>query len=147
MTIKISKIQSTKEMQHCMDIRLKVFVQGQNVPLHEEVDGKDEIAEHYLLTIDDQPCATARVRRVADYAKIERVAVLDTYQGKGLGQLIMKKIISDYSSQRIKSLKLSSQVYAIPFYEKLGFKVSGEEYMDAGIPHKDMYLDILEQSP
>ena len=31
--------------------------------------------------------------------------------------------------------KLSAQVYAEGFYEKLGYTRTGEEYMDAGIPH------------
>ena len=50
-------------------------------------------------------------------------------------------ILSDLKhSTGIVMAKLSSQTYAIPFYEKLGFTVCSGEYMDANIPHKDMKL-------
>ena len=53
----------------------------------------------------------------------------------------MRFILSDLRQHAlIKKVKLSSQTYAIQFYEKLGFQVCSDEYMDAGIPHKDMRL-------
>jgi predicted GNAT family N-acyltransferase len=38
--------------------------------------------------------------------------------------------------------KLGAQTHAIAFYERLGFEISSEEYLDANIPHKDMELDL-----
>ena len=35
---------------------------------------------------------------------------------------------------------LSAQTHAIGFYEKFGFKVVSEEYLDAGIPHVKMEM-------
>ena len=40
-----------------------------------------------------------------------------------------------------KTVVLGAQTQAIPFYEKLGYKVFGPEYLDAGIPHRDMKKD------
>ena len=37
---------------------------------------------------------------------------------------------------------LSSQVSAIPFYERLGYVASGPVYDDAGIPHREMVLKL-----
>ena len=34
-----------------------------------------------------------------------------------------------------KTFRLGAQDYAIPFYERLGFAVDGDGFMDAGIPH------------
>ena len=31
--------------------------------------------------------------------------------------------------------KLSAQVHAAAFYERLGFHIEGDEYLEAGIPH------------
>lgn len=141
MTIFIEKVSSDEEMKKCLEIRFKVFVEGQHVPLHDEVDGKDTESEHYLLLYNEHPSGTARVRYVEDFAKIERVAILEEYQGKGLGFALMRFILSDLQERTlIKKIKLSSQTYAIPFYEKLGFLTCSDEYMDAGIPHKDMQL-------
>jgi predicted GNAT family N-acyltransferase len=30
----------------------------------------------------------------------------------------------------------------MPFYEKLGFAVCSEEYLDANIPHRDMRAEV-----
>jgi predicted GNAT family N-acyltransferase len=141
MNIIIKKVSSREEIDKCMEVRIKVFVEGQNVPFDEEVDGKDKDSDHYLLLLDDQPAGVTRVRFSDDYAKIERVAVLDEHQGKGLGKALMQKILADLKKNMlIRTAKLSAQTYAIPFYEKLGFVVCSEEYMDANIPHKDMSL-------
>ncbi|MBI2786661.1 MAG: GNAT family N-acetyltransferase [Legionella longbeachae] len=143
MNVLIKKVSLQYEIQKCFNIRKSVFVEGQNVPLNEELDGKDKDSDHYLLLINDQPAGVARVRFMEDYAKIERVGVLDQYQGKGYGRKIMKKIIADIQvNERVHIVKLSSQTHAIPFYEKLGFEVCSDEYMDANIPHKDMKLSL-----
>lgn len=141
MTFFIKKACSDEEIKQCLEIRFTVFVEGQHVPIHEELDGKDTTSDHYLLLCYGHPSGVARVRYVEDFAKIERVAILDEYQGRGFGREIMQFILSDLQQHAlIKKVKLSSQTYAIPFYEKLGFLVCSDEYMDAGIPHKDMQL-------
>ncbi len=143
MSISINKIFSSEDLQKCLYIRTQVFVIGQNVPKNEEIDGKDQKSDHYLLTLDNNPVGVARVRYIEDVAKIERVAILTGYQGQGLGKQLMKAILSDLKqSIGIVTAKLSSQVYAIPFYEKFGFTVCSEEYMDANIPHKDMTFHL-----
>ena len=137
---------SDEDIQKCLEIRFKVFVEGQRVPIEEEQDGKDAKSEHYLLFINEHPVGTARVRCMDDFSKIERVAILDEHQGKGLGRDIMKFILSDLQRHlTVKKVKLSSQTYAIPFYEKLGFSVCSAEYMDAGIPHKDMEMMLVSR--
>jgi predicted GNAT family N-acyltransferase len=137
----IKKVSETTDIQICHSIRHQVFVEGQNVPVHEEIDGLDSSSEHYLLFFNLVPVGTARVRYVEDFAKIERVAILEDYQNQGLGHVLMNFIIEDIQqSHRIKKAKLGAQTYAIPFYEKLGFLVCSNEYLDAGIPHKDMQL-------
>lgn len=139
----VKKVAEIKDIQICQAIRHQVFVEGQNVPLHQEVDGLDSGSEHYLLLLGQVPVGTARVRYLDDFAKIERVAILEAYQGKGLGQVLMNFLIKNTGQNpQVKKAKLGAQTYAIPFYEKLGFVICSEEYLDAGIPHKDMQLNL-----
>ncbi|MFA6304054.1 MAG: GNAT family N-acetyltransferase [Legionella sp.] len=141
MTVVINKVATHEGIEKCLEIRRHVFIIGQKVPVNEEIDGKDNDSIHYLLSINEKPAGTARVRIITDYAKIERVAILDEYQGTGLGYKIMSFIITDLKlNPKVAQLKLSSQTHAIAFYKKLGFSVCSEEYMDANIPHKDMYM-------
>ncbi|RUR10168.1 GNAT family N-acetyltransferase [Legionella sp. km772] len=143
----INKVSSTKELQDCLDIRLEVFVKGQNVAIEEEMDGKDEESIHYLLKVDEQAVGVARVRFIKKDAKIERVAILDSFQNKGLGKQLMGAILADLQqNSQLENARLGSQTHAIPFYEGLGFKVCSEEYMDAGIPHKDMFYSFKAEA-
>lgn len=135
----IKKVFSEKEIQTCLAIRAKVFMEGQGVPIEEELDGKDKDSEHYLLWVNEQPVGVARVRFIKNMAKIERVAILESHQSQGLGNTLMKTILADLKmNATIEIAKLSAQTYAISFYEKLGFVVCSNIYMDAGIPHQDM---------
>lgn len=145
MKIVINKVNSPQELDDCLSIRHEVFVKGQNVPVNEEIDGKDGESEHYLLKVDGQAAGVARVRFIARDAKIERVAILDAFQNKGLGKQLMQAILDDLKqNEHLAQACLGSQTHAIPFYERLGFTVCSEEYMDAGIPHKDMRCRLVD---
>lgn len=137
----VKKVVEVADIKICHSIRYQVFVEGQNVSIHEEVDGLDSGCNHYLLFVDQLPVGTARVRYLEDFSKIERVAILEAYQGQGLGHLLMNFIIEDIRQNGlVKKAKLGAQTHAIPFYEKLGFSVCSNEYLDAGIPHKNMQI-------
>ena len=121
-------------------IREQVFIQEQNIVPEDEWDAQDAIALHFMLYAENQPIATARL---LDNNSIGRVAVLKAYRGKGIGKLLMLNIMQQAQKQHREFLKLSAQVYAIPFYAALGFAVQGAEYLDCGIPHVDMYMQDL----
>lgn len=143
MNIETKRVFSQQDIQTCLGIRNKVFIEEQQVPPEEEVDGKDRDCEHYLLYVDNQACGVARVRYVDDCAKIERVAILKEYRGQNLGKHLMNGILGDLARHTTYSkAKLGSQTHAIPFYEKLGFVLCSEEYLDAGIAHRDMSIDL-----
>ena len=42
-----------------------------------------------------------------------------------------------------KLIELSAQKYLVKFYRDLGFYVEGEEYLEDGIPHQRMFLDLI----
>ncbi len=53
----------------------------------------------------------------------------------------MRAAIEEAERRGLKRQLLTAQVYAIPFYERLGFKVDSGEFLDAGLPHVDMVRD------
>lgn len=143
MTIRVEKSTTAADLEQCLAIRREVFVHEQQVPLAEELDGLDEHSEHYLIWCNDCAVGTTRVRVLYDYAKIERVALLAAFRGLGLGKCMMQYILADFVARpQLATAKLSAQTYAIDFYEKLGFIVCSDEYLDAGIAHKDMRLEL-----
>jgi len=141
--ITIHKVTSEDDLKRCLHIRTVVFVEEQNVPVEEEIDGLDPQADHYLLSVAGQAAATARVRYPDNVAKIERVAVFKGNRGLNIGKRLMEFIMDDICKKpAITYMKLGAQVQVIPFYEKLGFVCYGEEFLDAGIRHRWMKRDL-----
>lgn len=133
-------IGTTHDLDACQEVRRHVFIDEQDVPEGEEMDGLDDQAIHLLATDKGKPVATARLLFDGNTGKIGRVAVVLSHRSTGLGAEIMYAAL-DIMDERpeIKIVKLSSQENVIGFYEKFGFVAQGPTYMDAGIPHRDMY--------
>jgi predicted GNAT family N-acyltransferase len=68
------------------------------------------------------------------------MAVLKPWRNKGVGSAILKSALVYIASQGWPLTSLSAQVHAISFYQKHGFKVVSEPYLDAGIMHQDMHF-------
>lgn len=117
-------------------VRFEVFVEGQDVPLDEEVDGKDPDCVHVLAEADDgSPIATGRL--LPD-GHIGRMAVRDAWRGKGIGGAVLEALVDIARDRGHDLVVLAAQTHAIPFYAAHGFRVYGELFDDAGIPHRWM---------
>lgn len=136
----ITVVDWQQEQQRLSAIRETVFIQEQSVPKELEWDGLDETALHLLATTDNsEPIATARL--LPD-GHIGRVAVIKSWRNRGLGTAMTQELIKQAKLLGYKQLELASQIQAIPFYQRLGFESYGDEFMDAGIPHKNMRKTI-----
>tara|TARA_B100000768_G_scaffold95412_1_gene89119 strand:+ start:315 stop:749 length:435 start_codon:yes stop_codon:yes gene_type:complete len=143
MELDIKFTQNDREMLSCLSLRRTVFIEEQNVPENEEVDGDDPNCDHILLTISDDPVGAARLKYYDNFVKVQRVCVLKNYRGQGIGSNIINFIIKHIEKNDIRnSVRLGSQIHALEFYKGLGFVEFGEEYLDAGILHKDMEYQI-----
>jgi len=118
-------------------IREAVFIQEQAVPPHLELDDRDHSCLHVLALKDDEPVGTGRID-IEKNGKIGRVAVLKEYRGQNIGSQLMAALEELARQNGLSSVWFNAQVPAIPFYQKLGYTVVGEEFMEAGIPHKMM---------
>lgn len=120
-------------------IREQVFIQEQGIAPEDEWDDLDATVLHFIVYDREQPIATARL---LPQHSVGRVAVLMPYRKQGIGKILMEHIIEYARQQNLPYLKLSAQTYVTAFYEALGFVVQGEEYLDCGIPHIDMTLEL-----
>lgn len=128
-----------EDLAACLAVRRRVFIEEQGVEPSLEVDGLDADCRHWIAEAGGQALATARARIAEGRAKIQRVAVLPEARGTGLGAALMRAILEELAADpALSEAWLESQTQAIPFYEPLGFVAEGEEFMDAGIPHRRM---------
>lgn len=139
----IRRATTPDEIATCLSIRAAVFTLEQGVPPELELDELDAEAIHYLGYEGEAPLATGRVRLIGDVAKVQRVAVLAAARGTGLGAQLMRHVVDDLRKcSGARRVTLGSQETAVGFYERLGFAKHGERFMDAGIPHFEMRLDL-----
>ncbi len=139
----IARAETEATRAACFAIRRAVFIEEQNIPEAEEWDAHDATCVHFLAEDATGPAATARRITKDSSAKIGRVAVMPAHRGTGLGRTIMQFVIEDAKASGLQMAELESQVYAIPFYETLGFVAEGPEYDDgSGIMHRMMRLNL-----
>lgn len=148
MQIKCFPIATADDFVSAQNLRHTVFVGEQGVAPEIERDGLDDAARHFGVRVreegskEDRFVGTCRVRLTGSAAKIERVAIDKSCRNRGIGRVLMRYIINEFSrGGDIRLFKLSAQSFAVPFYEKLGFKTRGSEYIEAGMPHYDMILE------
>lgn len=133
------KIEVTQDVPTCQALRRVVFIDEQSVSEADEVDGLDSRAIHLLAWDGACPVGTARLLVKGQVGKIGRVCVLPEARGLGLGAALIRSALDVLRSQAgVAEAYLGSQSHATGFYEKLGFVVEGEEFLDAGIPHRHM---------
>jgi len=136
----IIKRADTNELHMCLRIRREVFIEEQQVPEELELDEYDATALHFIALDGMHPVATARVllKEGGKTAKIGRVAVLKQARGSGIGKNLMQFLEKAPDLAHVSSFVLEAQTHALAFYERLGYRAHGEEFMDAGIPHFHM---------
>lgn len=120
------------------EIRTRVFIEEQKVPKELEWDELDEACIHALAIAGDKPVGTGRL---TPDGHIGRMAVLAECRNRGVGAALLSHLMDAARERGDDFCELNAQVSAIGFYERFGFHVEGEEFMDAGIPHRVMRLE------
>ncbi|MBF0779844.1 MULTISPECIES: GNAT family N-acetyltransferase [unclassified Granulicatella] len=122
-----------------LSIREAVFIKEQHVHPDLEIDALEDKC-HYVVVYDQhQAIGTARLYFKSEtIGKVQRVAILASHRGKNIGHQLLREIERYASALQLTCLTLGAQNHAIPFYEKLGYHIVGEEYEEANILHHDM---------
>ncbi|KIQ35208.1 MULTISPECIES: GNAT family N-acetyltransferase [Pseudomonas syringae group] len=116
-------------------IRDAVFIAEQSVPPELEWDSEDMDAVHFLASEGDYPIGTARLLQDGE---IGRLSVLKDWRGLKVGEALLTAAINEAEKRGLKEQKLSAQVQAVAFYERFGFTVVSDEFLEAGLPHVNM---------
>ena len=138
MEIKINTVTTDQDYKDCLYIRNKVFIEEQNINEKLEYDDKKVNAIYIVAKINLITIGTARYRPTQFGMKLERFAVLKEYRGLGVGKSLVSFLIKTLKSER--NLYLNSQKEVAGFYKKLGFRIRGDVFYEAKIPHYKMVL-------
>jgi ElaA protein len=119
-------------------LRQQVFVVEQACP-YPDLDGRDDEpgTRHVLMREGDRLVGYARVLDDGDTWRIGRVVLAVEARGRGLADPLMRTAIEVCPG---RDVVLDAQSPLAGWYGTLGFEVTGEEFLDDGIPHLPMRL-------
>ncbi len=126
----------TSMRARAVPVRHTVFVEEQKVPAEIELDEFDPSSLHALAFGPDE--SVLGTGRLLPDGHIGRMAVLRQARGAGVGAALLRALMQAARARGDREVMLSAQTHAIPFYERFGFVAEGEQYDDAGIPHRAM---------
>ena len=133
------------ELYEILKLRSIVFVVEQNC-IYQDLDDIDKRAYHIFMKEKDKPEVNVYIRvfeKDKDTAQIGRVVTAQNYRRKGYATKLMLKGI-EIAKNEMKKTKvyLEGQVYVAEFYQKLGFKIISDEFLEDGIPHYKMLKEL-----
>ncbi len=129
-----------QHMNELCGIRRAVFIEEQQVPEELEWDEHDANSFHVLaLATNGDPMGTGRLK---NDGQIGRMAVSKAWRGRGVGSAILRRLIAQARATGMSRVYLHAQTSAIDFYRKFDFGCEGDVYLEAGIPHQNMTLDL-----
>jgi predicted GNAT family N-acyltransferase len=121
-------------------IREVIFIREQGISPELEWDGLDENARHALAISNNGDAIGCG--RILKNGHIGRIAVLAPWRKRKVGTAIMEALLNDAAAMHHKQVDVDAQTYAMPFYRNFGFIEEGKEFLDAGLPHFKMRLNI-----
>ena len=134
---------STIELYEILKARSQIFVIEQKC-IYQDIDDIDYKSIHIFYQQYNKVMAYLRIFPKEENWNIVQIGrVLSIEHGKGLGGKILKEGIK-YIKEKIntKKIYIEAQCYSIGFYKREGFKICSEEFLEDGILHVKMELEL-----
>jgi predicted GNAT family N-acyltransferase len=126
----------TKEYQQMVKLRNDILRQPLGLSFNPEELAKEK--EDILIGAfdDDEMLACCLLTKVDNKClRLRQMAVQNNLQGKGIGASMMHFAEIVARDKGYKRLIMHARKTALGFYEKLGYKVVGNEFIEVTIPH------------
>lgn len=122
--ITIKVVSTADQLQQAQTIRAATFMSEQLCPYKEEYDGNDYSAQHIVGYVDGEPAATIRIRYFAQFAKLERYAVLKRFRKTAVKDEIIEFAISVVQRKGYRKVYGQAQARLRTFWKARGFRIA-----------------------
>jgi N-acetylglutamate synthase-like GNAT family acetyltransferase len=144
--MKIIEPSTIEEFTEYYRLRYEILRKPWNQPEKSTRDEWEDRSVHVLM-VDESGSGIAAGRlqlNDSDEGQIRSMAVRDNMQGKGFGSEMIRYIEQKAQEKKLKRLVLDSRENAVGFYEKHGYKITGDSYTLFGvIKHYRMEKDLM----
>ena len=141
--IVVKFVETESELEDAINVRMRVFVVEQQIPVEEEIDDADATATHAIALYQGQIVGTGRLLYLGDsMVQIGRMAVDRQFRRQGIGGRILAFLEDEARTQGIGSCLLHAQEYVKDFYAGSGYVERGDLFLEADIPHIEMRKEL-----
>ena len=134
---------TVSELYEIIKSRAEIFTLEQNI-ICQDLDDMDYCSLHIFCT--DNKRITAYLRafyKDEDKTNVRVGRVLTLKHGTGLGKVLMTEAISEIKRRMpCEKITINAQKYATGFYEKFGFRVVSDDFLEEGVVHVAMELKM-----
>jgi predicted GNAT family N-acyltransferase len=141
-SISVRLARTLSERKEAFSVRFEVFTKEQKIDTKLDFDGKDKDAKHVIAILKEKVIGTTRLRFIGKKVKLERLAILKKFRGKGFGKEIMTYVVRYCRLKKAAEITFHSQYYAKEFYLKCGFSERGDPFDEADIKHIEMFMRL-----
>ena len=134
----------TAEYRLERDLRHAVLREPLGLSFTAEELANEDMQLHFGLfePSDNLIACVVAVRLSPTDARIRQMAVSPAHQRRGVGTRLMKELEAHLRSRGFANLVLHARGSAVGFYEKLGYAVIGDEFIDVTIAHVRMVKGV-----
>lgn len=134
---------TTTELYELLKVRSEIFVVEQNC-LYQDLDDIDYNSLHIFIEKNNEIVAYLRAFYKDNSKDVVQVGrVLTKKHGIGTGKRLMIESLPIIKEKlKPKKIYIEAQKYAEDFYKKFGFITKSKEFLEEGIYHVIMELDI-----
>ena len=137
----ITAPQSKTEFDHYYDLRWRILRAPWQQPRGSERDRHDDNDIHAMALSDKgQIIGVARLHLInKTTAQIRYMAVEDRWQGRGVGDALLRELEQKARALGIQLIKLNARENSVGFYTKRGYQITGPGHLLYGeIEHQKL---------
>lgn len=134
---------STNELYEILKARSAIFVMEQNIH-YQDMDNVDYNSLHCFFMEDNKVIAYLRAFYQGENKDMVRIGrVLTLQHGNGIGKELLKQSL-EVIREKMKCKKIcgNAQKHALGFYEKFGFKTVSNDFLEEGVLHVAVELEL-----
>lgn len=131
------------ELYEILSARADIFITEENI-FYNDIDRIDYSSYHFFFMEDNKVVAYLRAFYENDNKERLRIGrVLTRNHGNGLGRKLLDEALKYVKDNNLCYVVcMDAQKHAIGFYEKFGFVVISDEFLEEGVVHVKMELNL-----
>ena len=126
-----------------IELRLELLRSPLGLSFSDEQLSDEATDLHFGMLDEGQLIACAVIVPLSEsLAKLRQMAVAEAYQHRGIGATLVRKIESVLTDRLFLAIELHARDHAVGFYEKLGYRKQGSQFIEVTLPHWKMSKSI-----